>query len=133
MHAVGPADAGSVLKLHGAAAQHLDKANHAAANEIVRLSQGERLGRIDDIGAGEPEVQPAGSVAAGGRDGIRHRGGERDDVMAGFGLDLVDAGKIETGVCGQIFGRLPRDEAGVGQDRGGRELYTQPVAEAILF
>ena len=71
-------------------------------------------GGVDDIGGGEPEVEEAALVA----DGLLDRLDEGGDVMALLGLQLGDAGLVDTGARPQPLRRL----------RGIRPTAAQPSA-----
>ena len=94
-----------------------------------------RLGRVDHVGGGEAEVEPAGGFfGCEGRrvDLLGDGGGEGDDVVANLGLDFVDAGDGEVAAGGDGVGGGLGDEAESGEGLRGGGLDGEPRAELVL-
>src|SRR5579872_2148031 len=85
--AVGAADDGGVLELDGALLEGVAEGDDAGADDGGGFSELEGLCGVDDVGGGESIVQPARGFGVG--DVLGDGGGEGDDVVTDFGLDLV--------------------------------------------
>ena len=86
--AVGSPDRGSVLEFEGAPLEDREQAySIAVGNDGRGRFDLQRLRGVDDIVRSEPVVQPARF----GADLFGDRGGEGDDVVPDFGLDLLNS------------------------------------------
>jgi hypothetical protein len=133
--AVGAADDGSVLELDGATLEGFGEGDDASADEGGGFLELEGLGGVDDVGAGEAVVEPAGGLLfqiRGDVDVLGYGGGEGDDVVADFGLDLVDAGYGEVAAVADGVGCGLRDEAEFGEGLRGGDLNREPAAVLVL-
>ena len=97
-------------------------------DHVARVAHLQRLRGIDDVRRGEPEVEPSG----GGPDLLGDRGGERDDVVLGRRLDLLDARDVEPAPRADVGGRVGGDQAGSGHRLSRRGLDRQPRVVAPL-
>jgi hypothetical protein len=70
---------------------------------------------------------------AGGGHFLSDRGGEGNDVMLHLAFDLVNARDVEGSVLAQRARGIRGNFAGLGQRFSGRQLYRQPLLEAILI
>ena len=127
--AVGAADHRRVLEFEGAAAEHLDHALQAAADDGRSLLDQQRLRRIDHIIGGQAIVQPARL----GTDLLGHRRGKGDDVMLDLGLDGLDARELEIALLADGASCRLRHQSGFGQSLGGGHLNLQPGAELVFI
>jgi hypothetical protein len=126
--AVGAADDGSVLELEGAFSQDIGEGYDAGADDGGGFFNLEGLRGVDYVGGGEAVVEPAGVF--GIVDVFGYGGGEGDDIVADFGLDLVDVidgegSVVADGVCGGLG-----DEAEFGKGLGGGDFDGEP---ALVF
>ena len=101
----------------------------------VRMMRGgflelEGLRGVDDVGGGEAVVEPAGVL--GVVDVLGDGGGEGDDVVADFGLDLVDAGDGEVALVADGVGGGLRDEAEFGEGLRGGGFDGEPAAVLVF-
>ena len=88
MHAVRAPDHRRAAMLLGADAGSTSRSRSmSASDEIARLAHLQRQRRVDDVGRGQAEVQPARARA----DVLGDVGGEGDQVVLRHLLDLVDA------------------------------------------
>ena len=101
-------------------------ASMSAQDLVGRLDHLQRQRRVDDVGRGQAEVQPARARP----DVFRDVGGEGDQVVLGGLLDLVDAGDVEVALGADVPRRLARHEAGLGHHLGGDGLDFEPGFEA---
>jgi hypothetical protein len=74
VHAVRAADADRVLVLHGTPRDHLAQPLHARVDQVERLQHLQAGGRVPDVVAGEPVVDPARLRPERVRDGAQERG-----------------------------------------------------------
>ena len=86
----------------------LGEGDDAGADDGGGLFELEGLRGVDYVGAGEAVVEPAGGGGVG--DVLGYGGGEGDDVVTDFGLDLVDAGDGEVAAIADGVGGGLRDE-----------------------
>jgi len=79
---------------------------------------------VEDVGAGQPEMDPARLRAQR----LAHGGDKCDDVVADLGLDLVDPLHH---VCGalDLGDVLGRDHSQLAPGLGGEDLDAQPAIE----
>ena len=110
MDAVRAADDRRVLELDRARAQHARQLNDARADLCRGLAQLERLRGVDDVGGGEPEVQPARGVRV--RDVLGHRRRKGNHIVPDLSLDRVDARHGKIAAIADGIRRSLRDDAG---------------------
>ena len=98
-------------------------------DQIARLSHLQTERRIEDVGRGQAEVQPAGGRA----DLLGDRRRKRNHVVLGGLLDLLDAGDVERRLLPQ-FARIRRGhDAGFHQRVGRGQLDLEPGFVAPLI
>ena len=95
MDTVGPTDHQRVAVCHSQAPGRVDQALQLLSDQRRRVAGLDRQARIDDVGAGQPEVDEPGCVA----DRLPGRPEERDHVMVGLVLDLPHPLQIATGAA----------------------------------
>jgi hypothetical protein len=100
---------------------------------VRMMAEASRSWRDCAVSTTSVEVRPkcsqreAFSSGRGGVDVFGDGGGEGDDVVADFGLDLVDAGDGEVGAGGDgVCGGL-RDEAEAGEGLAGGDFDGEPA------
>ena len=67
----------------------------ARQQDLARIAQLQREGRVDDVGGRQPVVEPAALLA----DELGHRLGEREHVVMGAALDLADPLDVDAGAA----------------------------------
>ncbi|MMZ66110.1 hypothetical protein D1872_285790 [compost metagenome] len=97
MYAMRPAHHRRVFVSQRFFAENLDKVDDVFFQNLIRLLQQVAQRRVDDIGRGQPVVNPFAFRPQAFRDGP----GKSDYVMARFLLDLVDPVDVEGGVFPQ--------------------------------
>ena len=83
--AVAAPDHGCVPVLERQPLHDLDQPGQLSFDDARRVAQHDRGGRVEDVGAGQPVVQPAPLRSQP----LRDRAQERDDVVLRLSLDLV--------------------------------------------
>ena len=86
--------------------------------QVACLAHLQREGRVDHVGGGHAEVQPARRrpdvLGDGGREG--------DDVVLGGAFDLVDPCRVDRSPLDDVAGRVGRHET-VRRHRAGRGRF----------
>src|SRR5579863_6423307 len=133
VHAVSAADGGRVLELERAALEDGEECFDAGTKHRGCFSYLQCLRGVDNVVGGEAVVQPSGFGGQALRfEGFGDGGGEGDNVVLHFGLDLADAVNRESGAgdgCGSVGG----DDAVFGEDSAGRGFDLEPAAVFALL
>ncbi len=127
--AVGAPDAEGVAVLERTLDQGVAIGAGAGEHDLARLSELQRQGRVEDVGGGQPVVDPAPVLADRGGDDIDERG----DVVVGDPLALVDCLDPERRLLPCRLGRLPRHDALHRPRLGCRQLHLQPALQLPLL
>ena len=127
MHAVRSADLRVCLNSQRAPRAVSDATFEIGHDQGGRLTELQRLRRIDNVVRGEPVVQPARLRA----DELGDGRGESDHVVTDFGFDFVNAFQTEIGALADDAGGIFGDDAGLGKRVGGGKLDGQPLADIL--
>jgi hypothetical protein len=126
VHAVRAADHRRLFVFSGARLDGVGEPRHELQDQIAGFDHLQRLGRIDNVGRRQAEMEPA----RGRSDLLGHRRGEGDDVVLRGFFDFVDARDVERvwSLCGgaQVARRFRGDNAGVGHRFGRRHFHLEP-------
>ena len=114
MHRVGAAHHHRAGVLAGARDERVDEPVRASRSRSPAARNWSASAGVDDVAAGQPEVEPA----ALGADALGDLADERDDVVVGGRLELRDARDVD--VRAGLDGRkgVRRDKAAAGLRRG---------------
>ena len=129
VHAVRAADHRGAAMLVRPRLHRVAQRAEQRQDEVGRLDHLQCLRRVDDVGRGEPEVQPARRWA----DVFGHRRGEGDHVVLRRLLDLFDAVDVERGPLAQLTGGIGGHEAHGRHGVGRGQFHGQPGLVAALF
>jgi hypothetical protein len=127
--AVRAADLRRVLEFKRAPPQDFEQRVNFREQQIARVAQQERVGRIHHVRRREAVVDEARRLA----DVFSERGRERDHVVVGRLLDLIDALDREGCLRLDLFERPRRDRPHLGVDFAHGDLHVQPLLESILL
>ncbi len=136
--AVRAADAQGVALLERAALADLAEPADVGDEDVGRLHHLVAQRRVAQVRAGHAVVHPAARLRVICRetrvDVLGHVGEERDDVVVGDGLELVDARDLERGVRADVRGLLARDAdlAELGLRLARENLDLLPDLELVL-
>ncbi len=108
--------------LERALADRLRQAVEILQQQVTRFAHLQRLRRVDDVGRGEAEMQPARRWPHL----LRNRGGEGDHVVLGDLLDFLDPRDVEGAALADIAGGVRRDDAVGRHGVGGGGFDEQP-------
>ena len=137
MNAVTAADTGGPLILPGPSSNDRQQGFHIADEQVGALHHLNGKGGVDDVGAGQTEVQPsAGRVV----DALGHGGGEGDDIVVEHLFQLALPGRQSGGVAFPGLATLLdfqkvffRHHALGHQRFTGKFLNIEPKAQLVLF
>ena len=129
MDAMGAADTGCVFEFQGAALQHLLESLEVLEEDFVGLLEEVAVGGVDDIGGGEPVVNPL----ALGTEAFTDGAGKCNYVMAGDFFDLLDAVHVEGGRGADFLDVLLRDDAQFAPGFAGEDFDFEVRLELVLL
>ncbi len=133
VHAVGAADLDGVFEFERPPLQRFEQRLAIFLEHRRGLLEHQRLRGIDHVVRSQPVMQPARSVGlAGGGHFLGDGGGEGDDVVLHFALDLVNARDVEGGMLAQRARGLRGNFAGLGQRFARGQFDGEPLLEAVL-
>ena len=128
VHAVRAADHRRAAMLERAIANGPGERLQVFQDDVARLAHLQGLRSIDDVRRGHPEVKPACRRP----DVLGHRGRERDHVVLGGTLDVLDPRNVEPTPLADVPGGRGRHDAGVRHRVRCRSLDPQPQLVAAL-
>ena len=128
MDAVRAAHDGRLAVLLGLDRERGDELLDAADDHPAGLVDVDGHGRVHDVGRGQAVVEPLRVLSEALRDAAR----ERDHVVVGGGLDLVDARDGESRVVAHALGGAGGHDAELLPGLRGGELDLQPDLEFVL-
>ena len=103
MDAMGTANAQGLLELEGTAFAGFTELLHVIQNDVHSLGDLVGKGRVSQVGRSHAVMNPAArrllALRNIGVDVLGHVGGEGDDIVVRYLLDLVDALNREVGMC----------------------------------
>ena len=136
MNAMAAADAGRELMLVGAASDHREEFLDVGDEQVGRLHHLHGKGGVDDVAAGQAEVQPS---AGGIIDLLGDRGGEANDVVIQRLFQFLGTGRQGGGVGEAAIGPSLHPEevrlgnhAGLHQRLAGQKFDPEPDAQPVL-